>query len=440
MRARVLAIFPLLLLSLSALAQEQDQPNQTLARIRQHIAEKLDHLPSYMCTETVNRENFILDSLSHAKDGASCAELSGDIDASGKKGRMTSSDRLRLDVALSSKSEMYSWVGEGQFDDRDLSQIVGQGTTSTGAFGSFLRAIFTTKDPEFSYQGEDKVDGRAALIYDFVVPLSRSGYSVSNGPLSRMTGYSGSFAVDAESLDLLRLNVLTDRLPPELRICRSRTTIRYTETQMNGADVLIPAESQVWMVANEGRLSANKTTFSNCHQFMGESTLIFDTDAAGESNPSAIAAAKSKTIRLRNGLRLSIVLAHPIDPAAAAAGDPITGKLTHLVRDKQSGLLIPKGATVYGRIFGITVDYGMADDLELGLKWDSIELDGSRVPLQLLIDSVLPGSVVPIRGRHQEIQTVSRLEQPGLVFFLFPNVGYTRIPAGFGAEWITASQ
>ena len=56
---------------------------------------------------------------------------------------MTTSDRLRLDVAMAAAVEMYSWVGEKRFNDRDLLDIVHEGAISNGSFAAFLTANFS---------------------------------------------------------------------------------------------------------------------------------------------------------------------------------------------------------------------------------------------------------------------------------------------------------
>ena len=56
-------------------------------------------------------------------------------------------------VAKTSTSEMYAWVGQSRFDDRDLVNIVRDGTISTGSFAAFLTSIFRTEDAIFTHNG-----------------------------------------------------------------------------------------------------------------------------------------------------------------------------------------------------------------------------------------------------------------------------------------------
>jgi len=79
--------------------------------------------------------------------GRSCDDLIAAVNAAAGKRRLTHSDRLRLDVAVSQDrsgedGEMYSWVGEERFRGRDLFEIVPDGAMATGTFSSMLASIF----------------------------------------------------------------------------------------------------------------------------------------------------------------------------------------------------------------------------------------------------------------------------------------------------------
>ncbi len=417
----------------------QDDPTETLLKIRKRVEDSISRLPRYLCTETVDRESFEIDPLPHRGNDNVCQELIETLAKSNKALRLQSSDRLRLDVALSSRTEMYSWVGEGRFDDRALSEIVGQGTTSTGAFGTFLHAIFVANSASFQFKGAAEDNGRHVLNYGFVVPVARSGYVVSNNIISRLTGYTGTFSVDAQTLDLLRLEIQTDVLPPELQVCSTHTVLDYTRIQMSGVDVLLPSEVTVRILGSDGRESCNRTVFRGCHQFLGESKLIFD-DRGVDPDKEGAMAAKTWKVELPLGLRVSVALAQAIDPASAAAGDPIEGRLTHSIKVPDSGLVIPKGTPVNGRIFGLTLIHSRETELELGLQWESINLNGVNLSLRLAERSVASSSagIGFGHGRWPDVNSMTRSEQPGITFFLFPkvDVGY-RIPAGFEAEWVT---
>src|SRR6185312_9899923 len=124
----------LLALSIATGLEAQQDPTDLLVRVRARIEESLNRLPNYMCTQTIGRYQYqsVVPDRSHACDESTDRPST----------HLSSSDRLRLDVAVKSNGEMYGWVGEGRFEDRELVDIVTDGAISTGSFTAFLTEIF----------------------------------------------------------------------------------------------------------------------------------------------------------------------------------------------------------------------------------------------------------------------------------------------------------
>src|SRR6202046_1277674 len=160
----------------SGLAQQDSRrgdPESLLLQVRKKVMLKVNQLPKYLCTETIDRSTF------HPRlnmSGRSCADLASLRKKADWKPHKDTTDRLRLDVAVSHEAEMYSWAGEDSFHDRSLADLVQSGTTSTGAFASFLLQIFGTNAADFTYEGDINSDGRALVQFSFNVPAERSGY------------------------------------------------------------------------------------------------------------------------------------------------------------------------------------------------------------------------------------------------------------------------
>src|ERR1700689_1821259 len=122
----------------SGLAQEDfrgGDPESLLLQVRKKVMAKVSQLPKYLCTETIDRSTF---QPKATVIGRSCDDLALLKKKPDWKVRKDTSDRLRLDVAVSREGEMYSWAGEDQFHDRGLADLVRDGATATGAFASFL--------------------------------------------------------------------------------------------------------------------------------------------------------------------------------------------------------------------------------------------------------------------------------------------------------------
>jgi hypothetical protein len=268
-----------LCIGIAVAVSAQQDPKQLLNQIRQKVGSSISHLPRYMCMETVDRINLLPDKFAHGPKEKLCLDILATSEFKDKR-QVFSTDRLRLDVAVSNNSEMYSWVGEEKFGDQGLGERVKHGATSTGAFSSYLQSIFVGDGARFNFKGESQRNGRQALEYSFSVPLSESRYTVSNKNISRLTGYNGTFWVDAQTLDLLKLEINTDPLPPELNICQATATLEYAQVRMSNVDFLLPLIANMRFVNADGSESHNRTSFSSCHQFLGESNLILEDQSA----------------------------------------------------------------------------------------------------------------------------------------------------------------
>jgi hypothetical protein len=417
-------------------AQAQQDPMRQLMEIRHKVADRLSHIPRYLCTETVDRATLRPDAFYSDGKVESCAARTAAPRKHKMKMQLMTTDRLRLDVAIIDNNETYSWVGEGRFEDKSLSEMVRVGATSTGSFGSFLQAIFLSDSASFAYKGETEWKGRRGLEYTFAVPLWRSSYTVATATLRRRTAFVGAFTADAQTLDLLRLEIHADSLPPELQMCELNTTLDYTQVQKNKLDFLLPAETDTQLINMDGLESRNRIVFSGCHQFLGESKLIFD-DPAATALP--VASSRPQSLEIPAGLTLSIALEQIIDPAKDAAGDVVKGVLKKPV-ELPAGATIPKGTPLNGRICELLVMYGEETSVQLGIQWDGVELNGANWPLALSVQSAVPRTA---KTDSVQVSASSRVRssQPGenhIGYFSFTGVRKNyRIPAGFESLWMT---
>ncbi|MGH9630303.1 MAG: hypothetical protein ACRD7E_18465, partial [Bryobacteraceae bacterium] len=164
-----------------------------LARVRNRMSEILTRLPNYTCLQTIERMR--------RRAPARKLELV---------------DMVRLEVALVNGNELFSWPGAGYFEDTEISDMVQGGAIGNGNFALHARSVFMSASPSFTYIGEQDWKGRPALRWDYSVPLNLSGYTLKMGPVEARTAYRGSFWVDADSLDLIRLEVHGVNIPAQL--------------------------------------------------------------------------------------------------------------------------------------------------------------------------------------------------------------------------------
>jgi hypothetical protein len=438
-----------LLLLLSAIAAsgfaQQDSrrgdPEWLLLQVRKKVMLKVNQLPRYLCTETIDRSTFQPKATVTSR---ACDDLALLRKKPDWKVRKDTSDRLRLDVAVSREGEMYSWAGEDQFHDRGLADLVRDGATATGAFASFLIDIFGTKSANFTYDGTIDTDGRTRAAFSFDVPLEKSGYHVGNKSHHAIVGYDGTFLVDPMTFDLTRLTVRAVELPAEFKTCEDRTDFEYGRVQFNNKEFLLPMNVVLRISFTDGSEVENRTVFSSCHEFLGESSLSFDT--ASQTEEEAAATKVSKALEMPPGLLFRLALTRAIDTATAAAGDIFKAELTSPIKEKHSGVLVPKGTPVMGRILQVKWLYGPASDsLRLAIKLETVEIHGLRQRFDARLESVIKTPINSIdfsaMGRNLgSFDQIADSEDATVGVLQFPGVtrGF-KIDRGLEMEGMTAA-
>lgn len=410
----------------------QQEPTDLLLKVRARIVESQNRLPRYMCTQTIDRYRYQPDIPDHS--------LACDESTERPSTHLSSSDRLRFDVSVKSTGEMYGWAGEGRFDDRELVDIVTDGAISTGSFTAFLAGIFSNQGVRFTYDGEMTQDGRLIPEFGFHVPYEKSQFFIGFGEHHHsVTGYDGTFLVNRQTADIVRLTIRTSQLPAETGACYSSTTLDYARIRLQGAEFLLPSLSVLRIFSRDGSVAENHILYSNCHEFRGESTVTFDPPAnlpGGEQRPGPAVQA----FVIPPKLRFRVALTQGIDTATAAAGDSIKAKLMTPIRDRGK-VLVPIGAAITGRIVRIRQFYASSPSVSLVFRLETVDVGG--VSMQL---TATPGTVSSFGQskpgtlqRRVELGALRSLEERSAALE-FRNV---RLPylisSGVESSWITAT-
>ncbi|MEN6535724.1 MAG: hypothetical protein ABFD89_18815, partial [Bryobacteraceae bacterium] len=176
-----------LLLSVGLVFAQPASPPESilLNRIRAHVARDLKRLPNYTCIETIDRTQ--RSGLAHEVDVA---------------------DGLRLEVAMVDNKELFAWPGADSFEDRQIGDLVQDGVIGSGNFAINATSVFLTDAASFIYVGDCELEGKKAVLYTYMVPVSNSRYKIRVPPKQAMVGFHGAFWVDAGTLDLMRLEVV----------------------------------------------------------------------------------------------------------------------------------------------------------------------------------------------------------------------------------------
>lgn len=404
------------------LVSARQNPEEVLAGLREKVLQTVDRLPRYVCTEAIDRSRLEPDRFF----AASCVDLlNGNY--GGAKLQLASSDRLRLDVAVSNNQEMYSWTGANHFHEKGLFDLVGYGPISNGGFASFFTAIFRTDRADLSFDKEVMTAGRKLYQFQFQVPLERSHYSLGSALARGLTAYEGSFLADPVTFDLVRLTVRTHSPPAVTGVCEASTTLDYQRVHLNNGDFLLPLETRLRIVDESGQESNVRTTFSGCHEFLSQSTLIFE-PSSEKSQQSSKEATTRKPNALPSQLPFTVALAQDIHTGKAAAGDAISGTLTTPIRNK-SQTFMRTGATVAGRIIRLERVYRRDPHLQMFIKLEEVDTGGVHIPLYAKQYRSDNGRlVIPLRAFGRGNFGIYRFKE------VKPN--YV-IKHGFKTQWIT---
>lgn len=354
-RMASLGLLPVLPLLAQNAAPDAAQ-REFFAGVRQHMIQTIRQQPNYTCLETIDRSSR----------------------ASGAK-EFRADDRVRLEVALVDGKEMFAWPGSKQFEDTDLQNFFSGGMYGTGEFAAFARGIFGGATTTFKIEGQQTLDGAPAQQYSFRVQMEHG--MLLQGPHQKaLAGYHGSFYVRPGSQDVVRMELESDDLHGLLDLRRVTDSIEYGRMKIGEGDFLLPVSGETIMYSVGGDASRNHVAFSGCHEFTGESKLIFG-DAAGAGDSLGALSAKQE-IHLPGNLTVNVRLNADIDLDSAAVGDPVTAALYNDVKVKGK-VVLPKGAVVSGRIVRLerSVNYTV-----LGLMFQDADTDQGHAALNLSFD------------------------------------------------------
>ncbi len=396
-------LFPVvwvLAVSLCAVAEELPPSSSALLdQVRAKMMTNLSRLPNYTCLQTIARK------VRHAPSR-----------------RYELVDTIRLEVALVEGKELFAWPGEGKFEDKEISQIVTGGAIGNGTFALHAKSIFQSHSARIKFAGEVMKDNKPRLQWDYDVPQRQSGYILRVGSREAAVGYHGSFWADPGTLDLTRLEVEADEIPPELHLARAADAVDYKRTPIGSQTFLLPQTAELSMIDGGNSESINRTQFSSCRQYMGESVLSFADPAPDASTPASAA----KSIELPAGLLLEASLDTPIASGSSAVGDPVTAVLRKALR-KHGVEIAPKGTLLHGRITLLrhqNIDRG---SYAVGLHFFELEFPGAKGSLHAILDRIVSVAGLIAWPGNNRMGTNLRMNSPfpqaqpdvpGSVFFV----------------------
>ncbi len=249
------------------------------------------------------------------------------------------------------------------------------GTIGNGDFGVLPSSIFLGQSAHFQYNGASKLDGKPAIRYDYAVPQVASGYQIQAGSAAAIVGYHGSFWVDPDTLDLMRLEVSADDIPNRLKLASAVDRMEYDRVSIGSSQFLLPRGAELDITDSVGNESQNRVRLQACHEFVGESALSFENWPA----ESFVAPAKPTLAQLDlpDDFTMEVSLDTVIDSASSAVGDAVEVVLRQNVQAEGEAVL-SKGARISGHIARLEKQGAL---YYLGLSLDSLNLEHGHADL-----------------------------------------------------------
>jgi hypothetical protein len=427
---KVIAVHGCLLAAIAAALAADRDPADVVKRVTAQVIAAGERLPNYTCVETVTRE-FYRPAASTLPRECSIVLAQRPHPTPDMALRLYSLDRLRLDVTMASRGEMFSWAGASKFDEEGIDHVVREGPMGTGAFGAFLLAVFR-EGASTSFVRTVAEGGRTLMEYSYRVPLEASKYKVKMTDGWVRTAYSGTFHVDPETSEVVRLVVSTDELPLATGSCMATSRLDFAPVEIGASRFQLPSRMVQRWVSPNGNEAENTTTFSACREYKGESTLTFFAEPNAAAGPAGSLARLPDP--LPEGLRLSFALTAQIPTDTAAAGDLFSAALTDPLRDDHGKVVAPKGAPVEGRIIRVE-SFVNPPQTFVVLRPRTIEIRGVKVPLAAVPD--FPRLAQTSGGRRFAIY-LPRADEEHAAVFRFTGAHVT-VPKGYRTDWRTVA-
>lgn len=370
---------------ISALAADR-QPDEAaiMTRILTRVRASVAKIPNYTCLETITREYY--EAMAPVARSCDVVLAAQEHPTLNMQLRHTATDRLRIEVAMSSHGEMHSWPGDKSFYDGKIDAMVREGPMGTGTFGAFLAAVFQQDVKNYRFLEQLTVEGRLRARFAFAVPRTDSHYFIKLDKDWKETAYDGTFEADVETGELAWVALNTAVLPEIAGTCQTRTRIELGQAAIGDSDFLLTRRARQEFIGTDSSHTVNTMEFSSCREYRGESTISFGT--APEASGSPVDGTKRQAAppaAKPTGIRFNLELTSPLDSATAAAGDRFTARVRNTPLTLHS--IAPNNAIVEGRILRVQTYYGKSPEVIFVLRPQTVEIHGVKTPLTAIQDT-----------------------------------------------------
>jgi hypothetical protein len=155
-------------------------------------------------------------------------------------------------------------------------KLVSGGTIGNGAMGSPIDLIFARSVAEFKFAGAGKKDGHKTFRFDLLVPMEKGDFRVRHNGSVGMAGYDGSVWVDAETLDLVRVEFKVNKIPSYLKVELIEESLHYKKLTIGNSEFSLPDRSTLSATDAMGTYTLNAIKLDRCREYAAESVVKYN--------------------------------------------------------------------------------------------------------------------------------------------------------------------
>jgi hypothetical protein len=359
-------------------------------KIRQKMTDTFNNTPDFMCSVNIERT---------ARTG---------------KEAPSTLQPLHVNAGIVNGKEMYALPSTDD-DQAILRKVLSvYSRAGTGTFAMFARAVFLTSDATFYDGPEESKDGRTLARLDFAMPREVSHLSLNNLLHAVQVGYSGSIWTDPRNLEVARMLLRADGIPPDLGIKAVTQTIEYGRAPILGMSTLLPLATDLTVQETSGQELRITGRFRDCHQYASKRGEQFVENRPGtmvpvsaESlapSPATAVAATPHAARVHAlppieelvpaKTPFEMILDDAIDERTTTEGSKLLFTVSQYVK-KNGEVVLPKGAKATGHVTRILRQEFIPFNSPrtyyvVGIQLDTIEVRGRRFQLWANLERVGP--------------------------------------------------
>ena len=153
--------------------------------------------------------------------------------------------------------------------------FISEGLVSSGAFSATPLNLFVQDVARIAPLPQEGTLIETMLGFHFEESAMTAKFVVQSGRGTGQAGLRGTFWVDPQTLDLMRIEEQAVDLPPFLLMRDLTTSIYYARTRIGSSDPLLPQSAETVVTDYYGVERKNAIEFTGCREYVSESVVHF---------------------------------------------------------------------------------------------------------------------------------------------------------------------